>query len=69
VSRPAYVATEPRPWRPNDALWSDPAHVRYYPMHVLCGSCGGVGCEFCAEPEPQPLGRWQRLLARLRKDR
>jgi hypothetical protein len=69
VTRPAYVADEPREWRPGDALWADPAHVRYYPMRVLCGSCGGVGCAHCAKPAEPERGRWQRLLGHLtRKD-
>jgi Phage capsid family len=26
-------------------------HIRYHPMQVLCGCCGGIGCQYC-EPEP-----------------
>ncbi len=40
-------------------------HIRYWPMEVLCGVCGGIGCEHCAEPEPEPRSRWARLRSRL----
>jgi hypothetical protein len=43
--------------------------VRFYPMQVLCGACGGLGCDLCAEPDPEPESRWRRLRARLRKGR
>ena len=69
MTRPAYVAGEPRPWRPNDALWADRQHFVRYETVVLCANCSGRGCELCAEPEPKP-GRWQRFGARLtRKER
>jgi hypothetical protein len=36
-------------------------HIRFSEMRVLCGGCGGIGCDLC-EPEPAPAPRaWWRL--------
>jgi hypothetical protein len=40
-------------------------HIRFRPMEVLCGACGGIGCGYCQEPEPEPRRPfWKRLLRR-----
>lgn len=40
-------------------------HIRFHPMQALCGSCGGIGCEYCEpEPEPEPPSFWKRLWRR-----
>jgi hypothetical protein len=61
VSRPEYVGEHPVDAHTAEALGS--GQIRYYPMQVLCGVCGGLGCRHC-EP-PKPPSRWQRVRALL----
>jgi hypothetical protein len=58
-----WVSEEPVDARTAEALAS--SHIRFYPMEVLCGACGGIGWERCAEPEPP--SRWAQLWAALRR--
>jgi hypothetical protein len=59
------VSEHPVDARTAEALNS--GHIRFHEMQVLCGACGGLGCEHCAEPEPPP-SRWERLLAWLTRE-
>jgi hypothetical protein len=61
VSRPEYVSERPVDARTAEALAS--GQYRRYEMTVLCGACGGLGCERCAAPKPP--SRWARLRAAL----
>lgn len=63
MSRPPFVGENPIDGRTAEALAL--GQIRFYPMQVLCGACGGLGCSLCAEPDPEP-SRWQRILAALR---
>jgi hypothetical protein len=60
-----WVGTEPIEARTVEALNS--GHIRFHEMQVLCGVCGGPGCEHCTEPAPPPT-RWQRFLAWLTRE-
>ena len=53
------VSEQPVDARTAEALAS--GQIRFYEMRVLCGACGGLGCEHCAEPEPP--SRWARFKA------
>jgi hypothetical protein len=45
MTRPADVTEQPVDARTAEALAS--TQIRWYPMEVLCGACGGLGCERC----------------------
>jgi hypothetical protein len=53
-----YVPEQPVDERTAESLAS--TQIRWHEMRVLCGACGGVGCEHCKEPDPP--SRWQRFL-------
>jgi hypothetical protein len=62
MTRPSYVSQQPVDARTAEAFAS--GQIRYRGFEVLCGACGGLGCERCAEPEPP--SRWARLWAALK---
>jgi len=52
---------------PQNAQLITSGHIRYHEMQVLCGACGGIGCEYC-KPEPEPkLSRFESLKRWLRR--
>jgi hypothetical protein len=59
-----WVPTEPVSPRNAQLITSD--HIRFHPMEVLCGNCGGLGCGYC-EPEPEPQLSRRQLLRQLFK--
>jgi hypothetical protein len=65
MSRPDFVGEQPVDARTAEAFAS--GHIRFHEFVVLCGACGGLGCERCAEPEPP--SRRARLWAALRGDK
>ena len=49
MTRPADVTEQPVDARTAEVLAS--TQIRWYPMEGLCGACGGLGCERCAESD------------------